>query len=68
MTNLNTAHLFVRGINNQMDWLQMVIAGLSGSSLITAFLIIRRVSRLELQVELMWASFERNVPGMRRLN
>lgn len=41
-----------------MDWLQIIATGLSGGTLITAFLIVRRISRLEFQVETMWKAFE----------
>jgi hypothetical protein len=41
------------------NWLQVLVTGLSSGTLITGFLIIRRVSRLEFQVETMWKAFEK---------
>lgn len=40
-------------------WFQIISLGVNGAILIAGFKIIRQVSRLEFQVEVMWKAFEK---------
>jgi hypothetical protein len=40
-------------------WFQIISLGINFAVLIAGFKVIRQVSRLEFQVELMWDSFQR---------
>lgn len=40
-------------------WLNVLVTGISSGTLITAFLIVRKISRLEFMVETMWTAFEK---------